>query len=78
MHKAQAIIVFLKVKEKGSYLIDNPSARDKSEFKNWKKDNSMVCSWLWNSMKPQIAYNYMLVATAKEVWEATLDLYFQK
>lgn len=61
-------MVFLEAKEKekeNDTFLDDPLACDKLEFKNWKKDNSMVRSWLWNNMEVQIAQNYMFFATTK-------------
>lgn len=70
-------MVFLEAKENDHYLTNDPPTRDKPEFKTWKKDNSMVCSQLRNSMEPTIVGNYMPFANAKEVWQTVHDQYSQ-
>ena len=35
----------------------------------WDTENSMLMSWLVNSMEEEIAANYLSYSTAKEMWE---------
>ena len=38
-------------------------------FAAWDEEDSLVMSWLWNSMVPEISDTVMFL-TAKDIWEA--------
>ena len=67
---AKAVQVYLTAREKEQYILDDPPAAGKPEYKNWKTNNSKVMTWLWNSMEPQISTTVMFFNTAKEIWNA--------
>ncbi|CAN1804463.1 hypothetical protein LINPERHAP1_LOCUS23930, partial [Linum perenne] len=47
----------------------------KSEFDVWDAENSMVMTWLVNSMMPEIGANFLGYATAKELWNDVSSTY---
>lgn len=73
--KAMEMIITGKGKE--SYILGDepaPPSTD-SKFRAWKIENSLVMSWLIGSMAPEIADNFVLYSTAKEIWNAAMDMY---
>ena len=47
---SQLVQTFLKGKGKPSHLIILVPSEDDSKFIAWDKEDSMIMSWLWNSM----------------------------
>uniref|UniRef100_A0A5B6Z4H0 Retrotransposon Copia-like N-terminal domain-containing protein n=1 Tax=Davidia involucrata TaxID=16924 RepID=A0A5B6Z4H0_DAVIN len=43
----------------------------------WLSDNSLVMSWLLNSMQPHIGYGYLFLDTASAIWMAATQTYSQ-
>lgn len=41
----------------------------------WDAENSMVMTWLVNSMEENISSNYMCYSTAKELWDSVTEMY---
>lgn len=64
--------MFIRGKGKDEYITGEAKApaEDSQTFKVWKTNNIMVQSWLINSMTPEIGENFLLFATAAEIWEA--------
>lgn len=55
---------------KDDYLYGNmhiSSTRD-PQFRQWKTENAMRMSWLISSMTPEIGNNFILYATAADIW----------
>ncbi|RVW63733.1 Retrovirus-related Pol polyprotein from transposon RE1 [Vitis vinifera] len=44
-------------------------------FRKWKIENSMIMSWLINSMNNDIGENFLLFGTAKDIWDAAKETY---
>ncbi|RVW69137.1 Retrovirus-related Pol polyprotein from transposon RE1 [Vitis vinifera] len=44
-------------------------------FRKWKIENSMIMSWLINSMNNDIGENFLLFGTAKDIWDAAEETY---
>ena len=44
-------------------------------FQIWDEEDSMIMSWLWNLMLPEISSTFMFLSTAKEIWEAVRQTY---
>ena len=44
-------------------------------FDAWDEEDSMVMSWLWNSMTPEISDTCMFLPTAKAIWDALNQTY---
>ena len=45
-----------------------PDVKD-SIYAIWDAENSMVMTWLVNSMAKEIGANYLCYSTAKELWD---------
>lgn len=65
----------LIINDKGriGYLIGEigkPDSMNMSALQRWSSGNSMVITWLINSIKPKISKTYIVLLTTKEVWEA--------
>ena len=50
-------------------------AETDAQYAFWDAENSMVMSWLVNSMEEEIAANYLGYSTAKEMWESLRRMY---
>ncbi|KAL5815770.1 hypothetical protein ACOSQ3_024148 [Xanthoceras sorbifolium] len=46
-----------------------------SAYSTWDAENSMVMTWLVNSMTEDISCNYMCYSTAKELWDNVNQMY---
>ncbi|KAL5763277.1 hypothetical protein ACOSP7_019541 [Xanthoceras sorbifolium] len=44
-------------------------------YNKWLTENSIVLAWFINSMEPKIIRWYLFFKTAKEVWDATCQMY---
>ena len=67
---SQVVRTFLKGKGKLSHLLGTGPKPEDPRFDAWDEEDSMVMSWLWNSMLPEIRDTCMFLTTAKEIWEA--------
>ena len=45
-----------------------PAKKDPT-FEAWDEEDSMIMSWLWDSMEPTISDTGMFLTTAKEIWD---------
>ena len=59
------------------YLTEEKTAPspDDPSFAVWDMENSMVMTWLVNSMVEDISSNYMCYTTTKELWESVTQMY---
>lgn len=46
------------------------------QYAVWDAENSMVMTWLVNSMEEDINNNYMCYSTAKELWGSVTEMYY--
>ena len=74
---SQSVSMFICGKGRDDYIIGvaNCPAKEDSTYKQWKSENSMVMSWLINSMINDIGENFLLYETAKEIWDAAKQTY---
>ena len=66
---SQSVLMFISGRGKDDYLTGvatSPVIEDPT-FKSWKAENSMVMSWLINSMLPEIGETFLLYRTAAEI-----------
>ena len=56
--------------EKKAPAVDDPN------YAIWDAENSMVVTWLVNSMEEDISSNYMCYPTTQELWENANQMYF--
>ncbi|XP_038714646.1 uncharacterized protein LOC120008414 isoform X1 [Tripterygium wilfordii] len=68
----------ISAKGKFKYISCDPPPCDSEEFKEWKSDNSLVMTWLWNSMEMSVSSNITFLNTAKGIWDALREKYFLK
>ena len=64
--------LYVKRKGKIGYLdgsINIPKADDPS-YKIWKEQNSMVMSWLINSMDPHNSQTFLFLPSVQDLWSA--------
>ncbi|TXG53873.1 hypothetical protein EZV62_019129 [Acer yangbiense] len=72
---SQPVKTFLKGKGKSSHLEGPIPEKNDPKFSEWDEKDSMIMSWLWNSMQPEIGGTYMFLTTAKDIWEAVKQSY---
>ena len=51
-----------------------PNSKDPM-YEIWNAENSIVMTWLVNSMEEEISPNYMCFSTAKELWDEVTAMY---
>ncbi|XP_075507354.1 uncharacterized protein LOC142544176 [Primulina tabacum] len=69
--------MFVRGKGKDDHLTGTAKApkEDDPNYRTWKTNNSMVQSWLISSMTTEIGENFLLFATAADIWEAAKITY---
>ncbi|TXG49302.1 hypothetical protein EZV62_025177 [Acer yangbiense] len=72
---SQLVKTFLKGKGKSSHLGGPIPEKNDPKFSEWDEKDSMIMSWLWNSMQLEISDTYMFLTTAKYIWEAVKQSY---
>ncbi|KAL5816220.1 hypothetical protein ACOSQ3_024598 [Xanthoceras sorbifolium] len=74
---SQSVTMFICGKGRDDYItgISESPAKEDPAFKQWKTENSMVMSWLINSMTNEIGENFLLYETAREIWKAAKETY---
>ena len=65
----------LKGKDKLSHLIGIGLGLEDLKFNQWDEEDSMIMSWLWNSMLPKINGICMFLTMAKEIWKTVRQTY---
>lgn len=72
---SQFIKTYLKGKGRLSHLLGTgPTPKDPT-FNAWDEADSMIMSWLWDSMDPAISDTCMFLKTAKEIWDSIRRTY---
>ena len=72
---SQVVQTFLKGKGKLSHLLGTGPTKGDPKFEAWDEADSMVMSWLWNSMTPEISDTCMFLSTARDIWESIRQTY---
>ncbi|KAA8542957.1 hypothetical protein F0562_024120 [Nyssa sinensis] len=57
-------------------ILKEPTATDPM-LKQWRSSNSLVMSWLLNSMQPHISRGFLFLKTTYEIWTAVAQTYSQ-
>ena len=65
---SQIVKTFLKGKRKMNHLLGTGPEQSDSNFQIWDEEDSMIMSWLWNLMLPEISSTFMFLSTAKGIW----------
>ncbi|GMP84964.1 hypothetical protein CsSME_00038293 [Camellia sinensis var. sinensis] len=68
---------FLRWSQSIRYLAGEKKAPAKEDlaYATWDAENSMVMTWLVNSMEEDISSNYMCYPTTKELWDNITQMY---
>ncbi|RVW50122.1 hypothetical protein CK203_012113 [Vitis vinifera] len=74
---SQSVWMYIKGRGKMGYLTGEKKAPavDDPNYAIWDAENSMVMTWLVNSMEEDISSNYMCYPTAQELWENVNQMY---
>ena len=65
----------LKGKGKLSHLDGPKPSEEDPKFETWDEEESLIMSWLWDSMQPEISGNCMFLSTAKNIWDMVKRTY---
>ena len=57
------------------HLLGTRPEQSDPKFQNWDEDNTMILTWLWNLILPEISGTCMFLSTAKEVWKVVRQIY---
>ena len=66
---AQLVRTFLKGRGKIGHLTASPPKITDPAFLAWDIDDSLIMSWLWNVMQPEVSKNYMFLDSTKAIWD---------
>ncbi|KAL5756173.1 hypothetical protein ACOSQ2_020919 [Xanthoceras sorbifolium] len=72
---SQVVQTFLKGKGKLKHLTGTGPPKEDPRFDAWDEEDSMIMTWLWNSMTPDVNDTCMFLTTAKEIWEFVQQTY---
>ena len=68
---SQSVRMYMRGRGKMGYLTGEKKTpkEDDPTYAAWDAENSMVMTWLVNSMEEDISSNYMCYPIAKELWD---------
>ena len=66
---SQIVRTYLKGKGRINHLLKPGPAKEDPTFGAWDEEDSMIMSWLWDSMEPTIIDTCMFLTTTKEIWD---------
>lgn len=74
---ARSVRLFLQGKGKEEYITGDAEQprKDDPNSQKWRLENSLVMSWLLNTMTNEVGENFMYYNTAKEIWDAAKETY---
>jgi hypothetical protein len=55
--------------------MDNPPSPEDPKFTLWDEEDSMIMSWLWNSIMPEVCGPYMFLVITKDIWDVVRQTY---
>lgn len=75
----RSCLLFIKTRSLQGYIIDNvkKSGISSLEYNRWDSENSLIMSWLINSMQFYITRTYLLLNTTAKRWNAVSLIYSQ-
>ena len=71
----QLVRTFLKGKGHIRHLTEPSPQKSDPGFNAWDIEDSMIMSWLWNAMQPEVSRNYMFLSSTKDIWEMVRRTY---
>ncbi|XP_020240380.1 uncharacterized protein LOC109819166 [Cajanus cajan] len=66
---SQYIRRILKGRSRLDHIDGGGPGPDNSNFPIWDNEDSLIMTWMWHSMIPEISRNYMFHSSAKEIWD---------
>ncbi|RDY07897.1 hypothetical protein CR513_07920, partial [Mucuna pruriens] len=63
---------------KSSHIEGSDPHRDDLKFEAWNDKDSLIMTWLWNSMTLKISRNYMFYSSVHEIRENLVETYSMK
>ena len=72
---SQLVQIYLKGKGKLSHLLGTEPKKGDPKFDAWDEEDSMIMSWLRDSMNPEISDTCMFLTTAKAIWDSIQRTY---
>lgn len=66
---SQIVRTYLKGKGRLNYLLGTGPETNDPAFEAWDEEDSMIMSWLWDSLDPTISDTCMFLTTAKQIWD---------
>ncbi|KAI4348678.1 hypothetical protein L6164_009374 [Bauhinia variegata] len=72
---ARLVTLALKGKQKLHHLTEEPPNSLDEGFKSWDVEDTVIMTWLLNSMKLEISQNFMFLETSKQIWETAKKTY---
>src|SRR2546430_8871082 len=68
-------MVFIGAYKKLSHLTDDPPVSTSSTYVKLKAYGYVVKFWMTSTMEPDVARSFLMMSTAKEVWDACKETY---
>ncbi|KAE8732721.1 homogentisate phytyltransferase 1 [Hibiscus syriacus] len=74
---SQSVKLFICGHGKFGYLSGTTTkpAEEDEESERWEAENSMIMSWLINSIDPSVGRTYLFLPTAHDIWNAVNETY---
>jgi len=74
---SQSVRMYIRGQGKIGYITGDKKAPAVNDplFDSWDAENSMIMTWLVNSMEEDISSNYMCYPTAQELWDNVSQMY---
>nr|XP_024926670.2 uncharacterized protein LOC112490678 [Ziziphus jujuba var. spinosa] len=74
---SQSVRMYIRGRGKIGYITRDTKKPDVNDptYAIWDAENSMVMTWLVNSMAEEIGANYLCYSTAKELWDSISQMY---
>ncbi|XP_077219671.1 uncharacterized protein LOC143853846 [Tasmannia lanceolata] len=69
------IETYLLGRGKVRFLREDPPSPKDPMYSCWEQEDALIRSLLWQSMTPDIYSTLILLSTAKEIWDHTLDVF---
>lgn len=70
---SQFVQTYLNGKGRVSHILGKGPKPGEKGFDSWDEADSMVMSWLWDSMDPKISFTVMFLTTAKAIWDSSVE-----
>ena len=64
---ARLVKLALKGKQKLQYLSEDPPAKDDKKFHTWDVEDTVIMTWLLNSMQIGVSQNFMFLESSKQI-----------